>query len=120
MNELFSTLTWPGAFAIVGSVLTVVLGFLGLFATYHKASSNGKTKSQLPSPENLQIHQRISTLRDRVGTVEAQLLVLNTRIENLVRQCSDHDARDVDDFKTINGKVDKLMEIIVEMLKGDQ
>ena len=119
--ELF-TLSWPDAFAIVGSVVTVVGGLLAFYVAYAKVHSkdNGKLKTQLPSPENIQIHERISSLRDRVATLDGEHKVLATQIENLMKQLEDHNLRDVDDFKTINAKVDKLMEIIVEMLKDDQ
>ena len=121
MNELLSTLAWPAAIAILGSVVAVVTGLLALYTSYLKSSSNGKQKmlppTGLPHPEMLQLHERFSKLRDRVAIVEGQHLVVTTQIENLMRQISEHDVRDMADFKMINAKVDKLMEIIVEMLK---
>lgn len=124
MNEIqfLADLSWPAAFTIVGSVIAIVGGLLALYSTYVKNNSNGtasKLKSQLPDPESVQIHARISELKDRVSNVEGQQRVFATQIDNLMKQINDHDARDVDDFKTINRKVDKLMEIIVEMLKAD-
>jgi len=119
--ELF-TLTWPDAFAVVASVITVVGGLLAFYSSYSKnhTNSNGDTtKSQLPPLENIQLHERISGLKDRVATLDGEQKVLATQIENLTKQINDHDVRDVEDFKTINAKVDKLMEIIVEMLKDD-
>ena len=119
--ELF-TLTWPDAVAVVGSVITVVGGMLAFYASYSKnqaKENDALTKSQLPPLENIQIHERISSLRDRVATIEGQQKVVTAQIENLMKQINDHDLRDMDDFKTINAKVDKLMEIIVEMLKDD-
>lgn len=120
MIELF-TLTWPDAFTIVGSVATVAATFLTGYMLYLKSQANNEsqTKSMLPSMENAQIHERISGLKDRVASLDGQQKVFATQIENLIKQLDDHNARDVDDFKTINTKVDKLMEIIVEMLKAD-
>jgi hypothetical protein len=54
-----------------------------------------------------------------VGELDGEQKVLVVKLENLTKQLEDHNSRDVDDFKVINQKVDKLMEIIVEMLKGD-
>jgi hypothetical protein len=134
MVETLTNITWPGAFAVVGSVIAIVTGLLALALNYMKARStlngNAALKSQLPSMEGSQIHSRISELRDRVGTVDSELKskisaiegeqkVLVVKIENVTQRLEDHDSRDVDDFRVINKKVDKLMEIIVEMLKGD-
>lgn len=119
MTELFQNLTWPGAVAILGSVITIVAGLVALLIQTRTPQTQQKLTSSLPTPEATELHQRVSSLRDRLGTVEGQQLVLKTKMENLIKQCEDHDRRDVDDFKTINAKVDKLMEIIVEMLKDE-
>ncbi|TFH10343.1 MAG: hypothetical protein E4H14_02720 [Candidatus Thorarchaeota archaeon] len=120
--EILGGLSWPAAFTIVGSVIAVVGGILALYGTYIKTTngSNGQKKSGLPSVGEVQIHDRISGNRDRIGTLEGEQKVLAARVDNLIKELSHHDARDVDDFKTINAKVDKLMELIVEMLKGDR
>lgn len=119
--EFLKGIDWPGAFTVVGSVVTVVGGLLAAYATYLKATDgNGKMRSNLPSPENVQIHSRISGVRDKVAELEGEQKVLMIQIDNLRKSLKEHDARDVDDFKTINTKVDKLMEIIVEMLQADR
>lgn len=124
MFQFLATLEWPGAVALLGSVIAVVMGLLTLFLRYFDVRRNnngGNLRSSLPTPnaEMLKVHERVSNLRDRIGTLEGEQKVLAAQIENLRKDVIAHDRRDVDDFKTINAKVDKLMEIIVEMLKDD-
>ena len=42
------------------------------------------------------------------------------RIDNIEQSLRDHEQRDAADFKAMSDKMDKLMEIIVEMLKDDR
>ena len=123
-------LDWPAAFTIVGSVVALMGGTLAMYVNYLRARNGThagtRLTSQLPTSENIQIHDRISGLRDRVSGIEGEEKVTRKEIENVLTQLGhirkgmkDHEDRDRDDFKTINTKVDRLMEIIVEMLKDD-
>ena len=98
-------ITWPAAFAIVGSMVTIVVG---LFAHLR----NSKQKLQ-------PIHDRVSTLKDVVSKLEGDLKAIQARIDAHDRAMSDHELRDVSDFKALSDKVEKIMEIIVEMLRDD-
>lgn len=115
------TLSWPDAFAIVGSIVTVVAAVLAGYMSYLKDKKEAAEapKSQLPSQETVHLHDRISSLKDRVAELDSDNRVLKTQIENLAALVKTHSERDIDDFKDLNTKVDKLMEIIVEMLKDD-
>lgn len=115
------TLSWPDAFTIIGSVVTVVGGFLAAYMSYlkDKKENADASKSQLPGPETVHLHDRISSLKDRLAELEGEQKVLTAQVENLAALVKAHGERDIDDFKDLNTKVDKLMEIIVEMLKDD-
>jgi hypothetical protein len=117
--ELLTGLDWPAAFAIVGSVVALVGGMLAVYVNYLQAKPDVRLVSQLPTPENIQIHDRISGIRNRLAIIEGDQRVIKTEIENIRKGMLSHEQRDQEDFKTLNTKNDRLMEIIVEMLKDD-
>jgi len=98
-------ITWPAAFAIVGSMVTIVVGLFGYLRS---------------SKQKLQpLHDRVSNLKDVVAKLEGDYKALLARIDAHDRAMSDHEQRDVSDFRALSDKVEKIMEIIVEMLRDD-
>jgi hypothetical protein len=98
-------ITWPAAFAIVASMVTIVVGLFG----YMRAS---KQKLQ-------PLHDRVSNLKDSIASLEGDYKALLARMDAHDRSLSDHELRDVSDFRALSDKVEKIMEIIVEMLRDD-
>jgi uncharacterized protein YlxW (UPF0749 family) len=100
-------ITWPAAFAIVGSVVTIVVGLFG----YMRSS-----KAKQPDATQA-VHSRVSNLRDAVADLEGDYKALEARLDAYDRSLHEHEARDVSDFRALSDKVEKIMEIIVEMLR---
>ncbi len=109
--EVINQLNWPGAVAIVGSVVTVVLGWLRL------RTMREKTPEENPAQA---VHDRVSSLKDVVSDLDGDFKAVLARLNAVERSLTDHEARDAADFKALSDKVDKIMEIIVEMLKDAQ
>ena len=114
--ESINMLTWPAAAAIVGSVVTIVLGWFG----YLRATKTPKPPVVAPPKlvdKTQVLHDRVSALKDIVSTLEGDFRVVQTRMNAMDKKVADHELRDLEDFKRLNEKVEKVMEIIVEMLR---
>ena len=66
------------------------------------------------------VHDRVSSLKDVVSDLDGDFKAVLARLDSVERSLTDHEARDAADFKALSDKVDKIMEIIVEMLKDAQ
>ena len=104
-------ITWPAAFAIVGSMVTIVVGLFG-----YLRSPKQKTSTV---PSNQGIYDRVWNLQDSVSALEGHYKALLARMNAQDRSLSDHELRDVSDFRALSDKVEKIMESIVEMLRDD-
>jgi len=108
--EIISTinqLSWPATIAIVGSVGTIVFGIL----TYLR-----NMKAKEANPTQL-VHDRVSKLKDDVSALTGDFKAMRARMDGFAQSLSDHENRDAADFKAMSDKMDKIMEIIVEMLR---
>jgi len=111
--ESINLITWPAAAAIVGSVVTIVVGLFGYIRTTQPSSPSS---SSVPTAQQA-THDRISSLKDSVSSIEGDIKVLTLRVDVCDRRAEDHNARDVVDFRTLSEKIDKIMGIIVEILR---
>lgn len=111
--EIISTinqLSWPAALAIVGSVGTIVFGVLQYLRNMKAKEAN---------PTQL-VHDRVSSLKDEVSEITGDVKAIIARMDGFSQSLTDHEQRDAADFKAMSDKMDKIMEIIVEMLKDDR
>ena len=112
--EIITTLnqlSWPAAVAILGSVVTFVIGLFGYLRSEKiPPKPNAKTEEQI-------LHARLSTLRDQVAALEGDIKALNAQFDSLTNIVHDHELRDTSDFRALSDKVEKIMQIIVEMLR---
>lgn len=119
-------LTWPTAFAIVGSVVTIVVGLFG----YLKASSGKNGSGTMVSQQLAQLTRiekqilalETRTLETRGLLAEAQgdIRVLRESLNNMTSQVNEHERRDIDDFKMVNAKIDKLQDVIIRILSDEK
>lgn len=128
MLELLNGLTLNAALAIVGSVVTIVLGVFG----YLMKARSDQNKAMNPSPppfkavverhtlELDKIHSRVSSAKDDIATIQSEMRVFENLVRNLEKQLSDHEKRDIEDFKAVNAKSDKLMDILIQVLQDDK
>ena len=108
--SVINQLSWPAALAIVGSVGTIVFGIFQYLRTMKAKEAN---------PAQL-VHNRVSNLKDVVSGMTGDVKAVLARIEGIEQSLRDHEKRDAADFKAMSDKMDKIMEIIVEMLKDDR
>lgn len=121
MIEFLNSLTWPGVVAILGSVVTIVSGLLAMLVTiYRKNPPISNTKKTLTEVEYEKLHSRISDTITRVSEIEGDIKELRASIRSLQKQIADHEQRDIDDFKLVDAKLDRLMDIIVRILQDDK
>jgi hypothetical protein len=119
-------LTWPAAFTIVGTVVTIVVGLFGYIKSCMHQPVVLQPDQAVPSlgqaePPSVQdIHVRISALKDTVAEIDSDLKVIEIRLSGVKTSLTDHESRDVADFKALSEKVEKIMGIIVEMLKDER
>lgn len=117
MEELI--LTWPQAFAVVASVVTIVSGLLAYLLKPNKIRPDNDSCESIENQLNL-IHQRLSDIKDRVATEEGDVKVVQAEIESLARMIRNHEVRDEQDFIVINQKLEKLMDIVLKLLSDDR
>lgn len=104
--EIVSQITWPIAFTVVASVVSIVVG---LFGYLRSTKDKGATVQA--------VHDRVSILKDQLAALDIKIQVLRAKFEASQQSMTDHEARDIADFKALSDKVEKIMEIIVEMLR---
>ena len=112
MLELLNSLTWPAALAILGSVVTIVIGLFGYLRSSKAQSQN--------LPEYEKLHSRINVAVERVAANEGDLKEVRASLRSLQKTIADHEQRDIDDFKLIEAKLDRLMDIVVRILQDDK
>ena len=118
--------TVPEAIAIVGSVVTIVLGLFGYMI---KTRTNGLLKQEqsdkdiAPSYMEGQVqsaHDRISEVKDRIVAVEGDVKLTVTKLEAVRTAMREHQARDDQDHEMFEKKLDKLMDILIKILTDDK
>ena len=137
MVEFLNSLEWPGAFALVGSVVTIITGIFGYLLSIRKkdkpASTNPHPPTPIPTPvdqhqtndiQNLyrevqKLHDRVSDIKDRTAYLDGDFRELRGYVKSLQKQLTDHEHRDIEDFRVMQNKIDKLMEIVIQMLQDE-
>ena len=118
MMEFLQTLEWPGAFAVVRSIGTIIFGIFGyLFSVRNKSPVQSKI---LTTTEYEKLHTRISDAVERVAVAEGDLKEVRASIRGQNKQIADHEQRDIQDFKLIDSKIDRLMDIVVRILQDEK
>ncbi len=120
MIEFLNSLEWPAVFAIVGSLVTIVTGLFGYLLSARRQKSSSTTTKILTIEEYEKLHTRINDLVSRVGENEGDLKEVQSSLRSLQKQISNHEQRDIDDFKLVEAKLDRLMDIIVRILQEDR
>lgn len=114
MLELLNSLTWPAVFAIVSSLVTIVTGLFG-----YLISAKKKAAVQ-PNNDYEKLHARINFAIERIAVNEGDLKEARASIKSAMNQISIHEHRDIEDFKLIDTKIERLMDIVVRMLQDDK
>ena len=59
-------------------------------------------------------------LKERASLLESRVENIATRVEELKGKIEDHDRRDEKDFERIEGKIEKLTDLMIKMLSGEK
>lgn len=114
MLEFINQLSWPAAFAIVGSLVTIVTGLFG----YILRQAGYASKQRVDQLQLL--HSRISEVKDRVMKDEGDNNLLHLKLTSLEKQLSDHEVREERNLEQLNTKIDKVYEIVMKLLTDDK
>ena len=115
MIEFLNSLEWP-AFAIVASIVTITIGLFG-----YLRNGNKPTPSKILTPDEYEkLHSRINEAVERVAVNEGDLKEVRASLRSLQKIIADHEHRDITDFKLIDAKVERLMDIVVRILQDDK
>ncbi len=121
MMELLNSLTAEAVIAILGSLVTITVGALALT----KAIRGSKPADTNPVPSTTneeidQIHARISAAKDVATENKGELRVVANQLEALSKRMEEHERRDIADFKVMQQKIDKVMDIVIQILQDDK
>ena len=116
--ELINSLTWPAAFAIVGSIVTIVGGFVGFLLKLRTPEPVANTDENQSKMQVLQ--DRISEGKDIAQNNKNEVGVIKTKVESIQKQLDEHEARDQRDFATASRKIDKLTDIVMKILQDEK
>ena len=105
IESLLSLLTWEMAFTIVGVVFAIVLGTAG-FAINHM-----RAKKEWSEPVN--------EIENDLLQVKAEHEQLDIRLKDLKENLEKHDNRDSEDFKRIEGQIERLTDLVIKSLTQD-
>lgn len=121
MLEFLNSLSWPGAFAVVASIVTSVTGLFGYLVSVKRKEAAQKIQ-EVKSPEfdYEKLHSRINDAIERIAENEGDLKEARASIRSLHKAVSSHEQRDIEDFKLVDAKIDRLMDIVVRMLQDDK
>ena len=118
--------TIPEAIAIVGSVVTIVLGLFGYMIktrTNEQAKQEQRDRDVAPSYMEGQVqaaHDRISEVKDRIVAVEGDVKLTVSKLEAVRTAMREHQVRDGQDHEMFEKKLDKLMDILIKILTDDK
>lgn len=121
MIEFLNSLEWPGVFAVVGSVVTIVTGLFGYLLAANRSNKHEAPSTKILTPEEYEkLHTRINDLIDRVSANEGDIKEIHASLRLIQKLIADHEQRDITDFKLVDAKIERLMDIVVRILQDDK
>lgn len=127
---MLNQISWEAAFAIVGSIVAIVTGLFGYLIKTRNGSSENRGPKQLSGSletrvalmeDQVQLTRAvISETKDRVAVTEGDARLLNTKIDGVHIQLTKHEERDVRDFEAVNKKLDRITDVVLELLTNEK
>lgn len=127
---MLNQISWEAAFAIVGSIVAIVTGLFGYLIKTRNDSLGNRGPKQPPGSLETRValvesqmqlaHTRISETKDRVAVTEGDAKSLSTKIDGVHSQLTKHEDRDVRDFEAVNKKLDKITDVVLELLTNEK
>ena len=120
MIEFLNSLEWPAAFAVVASVVTITVGIFGYLKSSKPTPITPPVSKILTPSEYEKIHTSINDAIERLSSVEGDIKELRASCRSAQQQAADHEQRDIQDFKLIDAKIDRLLDIVVRILQDER
>jgi hypothetical protein len=124
MLELLNSLTAEAVIAILGSLVTITLGAIALAKQLSSTKPSPiNPPSSLPKVQREeidQLHRRISAAKEVAIENKGELRVMVSQIDALSQRMEEHERRDIRDFKIMESKIDKMMDIVIQILQDEK
>lgn len=128
MLELLNSLTWEAVFTIFGSLIAFIVGITAIAKTLNNKPASPPPVTTTPDSalaslrkEELdQLHSRISAAKDVAMENKGEVRVLTNLVKTMEKQIQEHDRRDIEDFKVMQQKIDKVMDIVIQILQDEK
>lgn len=106
MENILSYITWEMAFTVVGLSFAVILGVVGFLINHLR------NKKEWSEPLN--------ELENELLKIQGEYEQLDTRVQDLKENLEKHDNRDSEDFKRIEGQIERLTDLVIKSLTQDK
>ena len=124
MLEFLNSLTMEAVIAILGSLVTITVGIFGYLAKIKPAtkeqSESLRTAVQNNTEQINKLHSRTTAAKEAALENRGELRTVTTLLKTLEKQLADHERRDIEDFKVMQQKIDKTMDIVIQILQDDK
>lgn len=107
--------TWPVAFTIVASVVAIVTGLFG----YLRVNKHN-IKDIQQEGEIVNLNTKVISMKERLAKATTDIFYLRQQVSMLESELSKHEGYDIKEFSRLSRKIDKLSDIIIEMLDEDK
>ena len=102
MENVLSLITWEMAFTVVGLSFAIILGVVGFLINHLR------NKKEWSEPLN--------ELENELLKIQGEYEQLDTRVQDLKENLEKHDNRDSEDFKRIEGQIERLTDLVIKSL----
>ena len=106
MENVLSYISWEMAFTIVGLAFAIILGVSGFLINHLR------NKKEWSKPFN--------DLENELLKIQGEYEQLDTRVQDLKENLTKHDERDSEDFKRIEGQIERLTDLVIKSLTQDK
>lgn len=120
MQEIQTTFgSWPAAFAIVASVVAIVTGLVNFLRRTDRSIEDIKQQSDISA-----LDLKYTSVKEHLTVAKNEIVRLRDDLKYVQRHLKSHEDHAIRDFDRINKKIDKITDLIIELLnhedeKGD-
>ena len=113
-----SEMTWAGAFTVVGSVLAVVVGFLGLYRSVYRKERVSRDDTEMVT----HLSHELMTMRTELNRLDRDILLIRQNVDGSMSTSMTEVNTKVNaiqrENERINTRIDKLTETMIDFLKN--
>lgn len=128
MLEYLNSLTMEAVIVLLGSIVTITLGIFGYLLKV-RPLSNGTTEAEQKALTTLvrnhaeqidKLHARVTDAKETALENKVEVRAIINLIKAVEKQLAGHEHRDLEDFKVMQQKIDKVMDIVIQILQDDK